>query len=235
MKDIITGIRADLQEAVEPSAQESFRRFFKEEVKYYGVRLAPVNAIALKYWKEVKSLGKNEIFVISEELLKSDYCEEAFIVASWLPKLNKIYEWKDLAIFRRWIDNYINNWAKCDGFCNQTIGKFLYKYPEAVTEIKSWADSENRWMKRASAVSLILPARKGLFLEEIFEIADKLLPSKDDMVQKGYGWMLKEASKAHLKEVYDFVIARRKVMPRTAFRYAIEKMPEGMRTEAMKK
>jgi 3-methyladenine DNA glycosylase AlkD len=47
--------------------------------------------------------------------------------------------------------------------------------------------------------------------------------------------MLKEASKAHLQEVYDFVVARKTVMPRTSYRYTIEKMPEEMRAEAMRK
>ncbi|MFA5105363.1 MAG: DNA alkylation repair protein [Candidatus Micrarchaeia archaeon] len=55
------------------------------------------------------------------------------------------------------------------------------------------------------------------------------------MVQKGYGWLLKEASRKHQKEVFDYVCAHRHEMPRTALRYAIELMPKEMRTEAMKK
>ena len=55
------------------------------------------------------------------------------------------------------------------------------------------------------------------------------------MVQKGYGWMLKEASKDFQKEVFDFVIKHKKEMPRTALRYAIERMPEKLRREAMEK
>jgi 3-methyladenine DNA glycosylase AlkD len=53
------------------------------------------------------------------------------------------------------------------------------------------------------------------------------------MVQKGYGWMLKAASQAHQKEVFDYVISKKKTMPRTAFRYAIEKMPVELRAIAM--
>ena len=90
-------------------------------------------------------------------------------------------------------------------------------------------------MKRAAAVSLIIPAKKGHFLNEIFTISDRLLPDKDDMVQKGYGWMLKEASKLHQDEVYQYVLEHRKDMPRTALRYAIEKMPPELKAEAMKK
>jgi 3-methyladenine DNA glycosylase AlkD len=55
------------------------------------------------------------------------------------------------------------------------------------------------------------------------------------MVQKGYGWMLKEASKPYQKEVFDFVTSHKAVMPRTALRYAIEKMPADLRAKAMVK
>ncbi len=84
-------------------------------------------------------------------------------------------------------------------------------------------------------MTLILPARKGMFLKEVFEISDILLTDKDDMVQKGYGWLLKEASKKHQAEVFDYVMKWKAKMPRTALRYAIEKMPVEMRKKAMER
>jgi 3-methyladenine DNA glycosylase AlkD len=74
-----------------------------------------------------------------------------------------------------------------------------------------------------------------MFLGNVFEIADLLLTDNDDMVQKGYGWLLKEASRKHQKEVFDYVMRNKKAMPRTALRYAIELMPKDMKAEAMKK
>jgi 3-methyladenine DNA glycosylase AlkD len=84
-------------------------------------------------------------------------------------------------------------------------------------------------------VSLIVPAKRGMFLPEIFEIADLMLIDGDDMVQKGYGWMLKEASRKHQAEVFDYVMKWKAKMPRTALRYAIEKMPVEMRRRAMER
>ena len=108
-------------------------------------------------------------------------------------------------------------------------------YPAYLSGLKKWAISENRWVKRASAVSLIVPARKGKFLSEIFEIADILHSDKDDMVQKGYGWMLKSASQAHQEEVFRYVVSKKATMPRTSLRYAIEKMPSELKAIAMAK
>jgi len=70
-------------------------------------------------------------------------------------------------------------------------------------------------------------------MKEVFEISDILLMDGDDMVQKGYGWLLKEASKAHQQQVFDYVMKWKAKMPRTALRYAIEKMPVEMRRQAM--
>ena len=74
-----------------------------------------------------------------------------------------------------------------------------------------------------------------MFLKDIFEVADILLLDGDDMVQKGYGWMLKAASEAHQKEVFEYVLAHKKNMPRTALRYAIEKMPRELKGRAMER
>ncbi len=81
----------------------------------------------------------------------------------------------------------------------------------------------------------IYPVRRKKYLQHIFEIANILLIDKDDMVQKGYGWMLKEASNIYPKEVFSFVMKNKDKMPRTALRYAIEKYPDNLRKKAMQK
>ncbi|MDD4433880.1 MAG: DNA alkylation repair protein, partial [Parabacteroides sp.] len=163
------------------------------------------------------------------------YLEESVVACVWAESLHKQYEPADFQLFEHWVHDCVTNWADCDTLCNHTVGSFVTMYPEYVVELKKWAKSTRRFVKRAGAVTLIIPARKGLFLEDVFEIADILLLDKDDLVQKGYGWMLKAASEAHQKEVFDYVMANKSVMPRTALRYAIEKMPADLKAEAMKK
>jgi 3-methyladenine DNA glycosylase AlkD len=235
MKSIIENVRKDLKDAVDPTTKDNHKRYFKEEVKYYGLKAAKVHTIAKKYWLKIQKMEKTVIFSLCEELLQSGWGEEAILVGLWMPKMHKSFVREDIIVFREWIDKYIDNWAECDTFCNHTMERFLERFPEAIEEIKSWTASDNLWMKRAAAVSLIIPARRGKFLDAVFQIADNLIDSHEDMVQKGYGWMLKEASKTHQREVYEFILDRRHTMPRTALRYAIEKMPEEMKKEAMRK
>jgi 3-methyladenine DNA glycosylase AlkD len=232
---ILNIIRKDLTQNADEQTKESGLTFFKEAVKLYGVKSAVVGKIAKEHFKAVKHLEKAEIFNLCDELWQSGYMEESFIACNWSYFVHKDFTPKDFCVFEKWVTTYVGNWASCDTLCNHTVGTLIEMYPELLPDLKQWALSDNRWTRRACAVTLIIPARHGKFLEDIFEIADTMLLDKDDMVQKGYGWMLKAASQAHQKEVFDFVMKHKAVMPRTALRYAIEKMPENLRKEAMKK
>lgn len=235
MDPVIAQVRQELREIASPELRKSSQRFFKEEIRCYGIRTAAVSALAKKYWKIVKGRPKSEIFALCEELYQSGYIEESFIVSAWAHALSGTYDRDDLAVFRHWIGTYISNWASCDGFCNHTMGDFIEQFPDTLEELKRWTQSENRWMRRAAAVSLIVPAKHGKFLAESMEIADLLLTDSDDMVQKGYGWLLKEAGRMHTGEIFGYVMKNKRRMPRTALRYAIELMPREMKAEAMKK
>jgi 3-methyladenine DNA glycosylase AlkD len=235
MNPVIEQVRAELLANIDQQTKASANRFFKETITVYGVKTATVGKIAKNHWHQIKGRGKQEIFGLCEELLASGVMEEAFVVSDWLPRLIDQLEPADLETFGAWIDRYIDNWAKCDSLCNHTVGGLIEKYPETVQELKQWSKSPNRWLKRASAVSLIVPAKRGLFLQDAIEISTTLLADPDDMVQKGYGWLLKEESRKHQHEILQFVVANRKTMPRTALRYAIELMPKEVRQEAMKK
>lgn len=233
MNGIIEKIRADLIHFADDKTRLQGERFFKEEVKLYGLKSAKVSELAKAHFKTISAGSKSEVFLLCEELWKSGFAEEGFIACDWSYSMRKEYEREDFRIFERWVSNYISNWATCDTLCNHTVGTIVEMFPEFLSDLKKWAHSENRWVKRASAVSLIVPARKGKFLKDIFEIADIMHSDKDDMVQKGYGWMLKAASQAHQKEVFDYVMKKKATMPRTSLRYAIEKMPAELKKLAM--
>ncbi len=235
MDKILENIRTELNKNSEEAVRESGKRFFREEIRTYGVKTAVVTKTAKKYFKEIENNNKDEIFSLCEELWKSGYIEESFIACSFAYFIKKDFSPGDLKIFERWINLYVSNWASCDTLCNHTVAALIEMYPDKINELKKWAASENRWMKRASAVTLIIPARHGNFLEDIFDIADILLQDADDLVQKGYGWMLKAASEASLNEVFEYVMSKKSIMPRTSLRYAIEKMPKELKKKAMEK
>lgn len=235
MNTILQRIRTELKENIDEHTKNTAQRFFKEKVKFYGIKTAIVTKISKKYFDEIKVENKTEIFRLCEELFQSGYMEDSFIACKWSYDLHAKFEERDFRMFEKWIENYVNNWASCDTLCNHTVGAFIEKFPKYVDNLKMWAKSENSWMKRAAAVSLIIPAKKGKFLGEAFEISNLLIDDKEDLVQKGYGWLLKEESRTHKNEVFEYVMKNKHKMPRTALRYAIELMPKELKIKAMEK
>jgi 3-methyladenine DNA glycosylase AlkD len=235
LNPILEKIRIDLKASSDSITEAISKHFFKEEIKSYGVKSANVDKIAKEYFKILAGKSKEEILDFCDALWQSGYIEESFIACNWSYFLHNQFQPVDFYRFEKWVNTYVSNWASCDTLCNHTIGEFVQRYPEYLNELKKWTKSKNRWVRRASAVTLIIPARKGKFLNDILEIADSLLLDKDDLVQKGYGWMLKASSQFYPNEIFKFVLSRKSIMPRTALRYAIEKMPKELRELAMKK
>lgn len=233
MEHIIQDIREMLLQLQDEKNRDMSRHFFKEKVTTYGVKTNLVTQIAKVAFQHIKDCQKQDIFDLCDSLWQSGVLEESFVACHWSFMLRKQYLPEDFVWFEKWISHDVSNWASCDSLCNHSVGTFIERYPDFISRLKTMTRNENRWVRRASAVTLILPAKKGLFLNDIFEIADSLLADRDDLVQKGYGWMLKAASQAHQDEVFTYVSQRKAIMPRTALRYAIEKMPPELKAIAM--
>lgn len=233
--EIATYIQKEMVRLGDEKTRKSSQRFFKEAVKVHGVSSKMSKEIWNKVKEMIKPLSKAEVFANCEELYKSRFCEEGWMAASLAYEKRKEFVESDMDIFEKWVSEYVDDWAKCDTLCNHTIADVVDKYPKLISRLKKWSHSPKRWVKRAAAVTLIIPAKEGRYLSDIFEIADTMLLDSDDMVQKGYGWMLKAASQSHLREVFDYVMKNKATMPRTALRYAIEKMPKELKVKAMEK
>jgi len=236
MNNVIIKIRKELKANVDLKYKKGSENFFNEPIKIYGVRAPIVRKISCGNFAIVKHLSKDEIFEFCEKLLQSNYNEEAAIAFAWAKKMEKQFEKNDFKLFEKWVRKYVTNWAMCDDFCTHAFGSLILQYPQYLKIVKQWTKSKNRWVRRASAVIMIpLIKQDKKYLKNVFQIADILLLDQDDLVQKGYGWMLKEAANTYQKQIFDFVMKRKHKMPRTALRYAIEKMPDRLKKQAMAK
>ena len=194
-----------------------------------------VRKIAREHFRQVKDLPKDEVLGLCEQLLETGSWEEKTIAFEWAFRIRKQYQSSDFVRFERWLARYVTGWGSCDDFCTHAFGHLIYVFPEHIPSVKTWIPSENRWFRRGAAVVMIYGIRRQQGFGASFEIADQLLMDPDDLVQKGYGWMLKEISNKDSKPVFDFVMQRKDRMPRTVLRYAIEKLEPALRNEAMEK
>lgn len=232
---IIQEIRQKLKKHIDKEYRVGAEKYIKEGITFYGIRTPIVRKISAAYFAKIKTKTKQEIFSLCEELLKSGYSEEKTIAFDWAFRLRNQYQPSDFQRLESWLKKYVTGWGSCDDFCTHAFGSFIYQFPEFLPKVKEWAKSKNRWLRRAAAVVLIYSLRRKKYLKTAFEIADKLLLDDFCLVQKGYGWMLKDASIAYPKEVFSYIIKHKKVMPRTALRYAIERFSPKLRKQAMAK
>ncbi len=235
MHDMIGTLLREIKAVDTPANRTDYQRFFKEKLEHpVGIKTPVLRRVSNKVFKGAKPYGKNEILDICDEMLAGGRRYMRFIAFEWAGKLERQYEREDFARFERWLKKYVDNWGACDHLCN-ILGKLIIRFPDLSAGRKKWTRSKNLWIRRASAVALIEPVRHGHLLGDVFETAETLLKDEEDLVQKGYGWMLKVAGDYFFEDARKFVMKHKHEMPRTALRYAIEKWPPARRREAMKR
>lgn len=233
---IVKKVRDEIARQSTPENMMNMQRWFKEKLENpIGLKGPVFKKISNQFFKEIKDEPKKQILEYCEEFLASEISIERGVAFMWVDNISDQLTKADFPRLETWLKKYVCHWGACDTLCCGALGKLVAKYPELYPKVKKWTPSNNRWLRRGAAVSMIPSVRNGKGLKEAFAIADILLTDNDDMVQKGYGWMLKVAGDSFRDEVFKYVIKNKKEMPRTALRYAIEKMPANLKKEAMKK
>ncbi len=82
-------------------------------------------------------------------------------------------------------------------------------------------------------MSLIHSTRQHKNFGDIQRITEMLLTSDDDMVQKGLGWLLREAAKANPEQTVTYLMTIRHRAPRLVLRTACETLPSATRERVL--
>lgn len=227
MNPLTEEIIAEARRHYDAEKAEAAKRYFREPIDSWGLPMPLCKEIASHFYPMVRGNLALAIEVVGE-LHGHGVFEVAVVGDYMLTRMKKHLTPEHFDTFDGWVDT-LSNWANTDSLCTGLISETVRKDPKHVKRLLDWTSSENRWRRRASAVSLVPIARKGELLDDVFRLADRLMEDPDDMVQKGVGWLLKEATKKHPDEVREYLLTWR---PRTSaliLRYASEKLPEEKR------
>jgi len=215
----------------DPKFAEKNRRFFTEPVRPLGVPIQGCTRAVADAVVIAKAAGKpitlEDTKAAAKDLYSTGILEEQFCANILLARMQNKFEEDDLAFFESIIPAYVDNWACCDGLCS-IMGKLYERYPQQVQKLRTWTNSKNRWVKRASVVCLVVQVRRGLFIDIVYSNVSAMLYDSDDLVRKANGWALRQAGKFDEKRLVSF-LEKHADMPAISLSYAMEKLDDNTR------
>ncbi|HEX2946504.1 MAG TPA: DNA alkylation repair protein [Clostridia bacterium] len=195
------------------------------------VKTGDIRKLSAALYRKLPDKSIDNVLVLCEALLDEHKWETGVIAYDWADRSSRQYSRETYSIFFSWLKKYVRGWGDCDDFCTHAFGKLLMKYKELFANVLEWTKDDDFWVRRAAAVILIPSISRNDYANLApFEIADRLMNDSNELVLKGYGWMLKVLSKADEKGVTDYLVKNSGNMPRVSFRYAIEKFDEEKRS-----
>jgi len=236
--ELANQIVAGLRDLGDPVRAENETRYFRGTINCLGTGLPAMQRLEKRLCRGVRGTWSlEEAFGLADELLEMRIFEVTLFALTMLERFAGEMGEAEIRRFHTWLEaDLLDNWAAVDTLGPHIVGAILERSPELSSIIRSWADSPNRWVRRASAVSFVILLRKGLFIDLAYEIAETLIEDKvNDLVQKGTGWMLREAGTTNMARLERFLIAHGPDVPRTTLRYAVEKFDGEKRREIMEK
>ncbi len=227
-------IRKDIRSFARPAHAIDLAWFYKtgpgeygEGDKFLGVKVPETRLVAREFknadWETIWELGQSEYH--------EDRLCAVVILTNQYEKAKDPAARKDL--FAKYLSLYdigcINNWDLVDVSANR-FGKELIGDPKAIEFLLKRAKSKNLWIQR-SAVILTFPMIAQFDMAPTIAVCEELLNHPHDLIHKAVGWSLREMGKKDLRALRDFLEQHAATMPRTALRYAIEKLSEKERQD----
>ncbi len=225
---MLKNLLSDLDGLSDSRKAQFFPKFFKtgkgqygEGDKFLGITVPKQRQIAKKY------INLNLIDI--KKLLNSKIHEHRFTALLILvAKYSKSDDADKKEIFNFYLESTdrINNWDLVDTSAPYIVGDYLIDKDKKV--LLKLARSTSLWERRIAIVATYAFI-KNLKFSETLKISELLLSDKHDLIHKAVGWMLREVGKKDINVLKNFLETNSNKMPRTALRYAIERMDPKMR------
>ena len=189
---------------------------------FLGLTVPQVRTVAKKY----KEISLKEIETLTRSKLHEVRLCGLVILTLQYKSARERKEKKKLfdLYMKSMTGGFINNWDLVD-VSAPIVGEYLIDLDNPYVLLYKLAKSKSLWQRRVSMVFTFAFIRSG-DIEPTFEMAEKLLHDKHDLIHKAVGWALREAGKLNGIALRKFLSAHSHEMPRTMLRYSIEKFPE---------
>ncbi|HMC56704.1 MAG TPA: DNA alkylation repair protein [Gemmatimonadaceae bacterium] len=216
----------------DPTRAAGMQRFFKtgpgeygEGDRFIGLTLPQIRAQV----RLLRALPLDD----TEKLLESPWHETRMLaVALMVDRYPRADAQARRAIYELYLrrTDRINNWDLVDISAPGVVGMHLVDRSRA--PLRRLARSRSVWERRIAIVSTFAFIRRGE-LDDTLAIATQLLGDQHDLIHKAVGWALREVGKRDERVLRTFLDRHAPDMPRTALRYAIERLSPTLRAQYM--
>jgi 3-methyladenine DNA glycosylase AlkD len=236
--------RRAIKRLARPAGDFDASRYFRGEhdLGFYNVGTVPMRALARSiHAAHRESWDVGDAMAFADALIADRYLEVKSVGIEVVARYRRDFTPALLGRWKRWLSaNHSANWATTDAICGVLIGPLLVSHAGLARQMRSWSRHRNMWVRRASIVALLPLVRKGSGADQgggvdlVYEIARRLHADREDLIQKAVGWALREAGKVDAARLERYLRANVRVIPRTTFRYAIERFPPTVRQRLLK-
>ncbi len=207
------------------------QHFFKHQVKSRGWYTNELRKVAVRFRRTILAEhDQHYLLQVADQLFQGKVLEEKVFAVLMLAGLVGEFGKPEFRLFESWLDR-VSSWADHDGLVHYLIGPMIAADKWLLSRPPRWAKKKTGkpWHQRAAAVSLIHSTRQHKNFADIRRITEMLMPSDDDMVQKGLGWLLRESAKANPDQTVKYLMTIRDRTPRLVLRTACETLPVATR------
>lgn len=231
----ITALKRELEQRKDKAQAEILGHFFKTAPGQYGagdifwgITVPVQRALAKKY----QDLKLDELAILLSDPVHEVRLTATLVLVTQYEKAKSESEQRRIYKFYLKQLECFNNWDLIDLSVYKILGHYLYNYksrPEAIIILEKLALSSNMWRQRAAMVATFYFIKSGRY-QETFKIADILLNTKNDLIAKSVGWMLREVGKRVSEEKLCLYLDKNlKKMPAITRLYALERLDEKTR------
>lgn len=229
-QNMVQEIEAQLNNNADPERLKWAKKNYATSMTLKGVKVPNIRPIVKDLNKRFKKTPPKQVVEFAKQLNATRILEAQQIAFEVLDKHKAARQrltLEDLLEFGEGIDN----WVSVDYFAGMLAGPAWRdgQIPDEVVE--EWAQSEDKWWRRAAVVCTVAlnqKARGGSGdAERTLKICSLLAGDKDDMVAKGLSWALRELAKRETEPVVEFVNQNENVLPKRVVREVRRKIDTG--------
>ncbi len=236
-EDVFTGqvkeVLGRLRERGSAERREVAKTYFPTALTVYGTSVPDLRTIAREVLARIKKEPADRVLSFVQRLVETGTFEGRQAAYEMLARHRPAFDRLDTRSVER-LGRGMDNWGSVDAFAVLVAGRAWRQGQVTDAAVRRWADSGDRWWRRAALVSTVplnMKSRGGTGdTPRTLMVCEILAGDRDEMVAKALSWALRELLGSDRKAVADFLDRHGEELPARVRREVRKKMETGTKS-----